>query len=85
MSILLVGWVLRHGYFAAGVGTGEFSETAYLDILDAVIFSENLNEDLVRCPGYGISRTGRPQEQNVWPYYYLYATFATAFTTVLFS
>ena len=85
MSILLVGWVLRHGYFAAGVGTGEFSETAYLDILDAVIFSENLNEDLVRCPGYGISRAGRPQEQNVWPYYYLYATFATAFTTVLFS
>ena len=85
MSILLVGWVLRHGYFAAGVGTGEFSETAYLDILDAVIFSENLNEDLVRCPGYGISRSGRPQGKNVWPYYYLYATFVTAFTTVLFS
>ena len=85
MAILLVGWVLRHGYFAAGVGTGEFSKTAYLDILDAVIFSENLNEDLVRCPVYGISRTGRPQEQNVWPYYRVYATFVIAFTTVLLS
>eukprot|EP00435_Cladocopium_sp_Y103_P013720 s2308_g3.t1 len=85
MSILLVGWVLRHGYFAAGVGTGEFSKTAYLDILDAVIFSENLNEDLVRCPAYGISSSGKPQAKTLVPYYALYATFAVAFSTVLLS
>ena len=85
MSILLVGWVLRHGFFAAGVGTRDFSKTAYLDILDAVIFSENLNEDLIRGPAYGISRSGRPQMKNAWPYYSLYATFAIAYTTVLFS
>lgn len=85
MSILLVGWVLRHGYFAAGVGTGEFSKTAYLDILDAVIFSENLNEDIVRCPAYGISRSGKPQARTLVPYYSVYATFAVAFSTVLLS
>ena len=85
MSILLVGWVLRHGYFAAGVGTGEFSKTAYLDILDAVIFSENLNEDFVRCPAYGISRSGKPQGKTLVPYYSVYATFAVAFSTVLLS
>ena len=85
MSILLVGWVLRHGFFAAGVGTKDFSKTAYLDILDIVIFSGNLNDDLVRCPGYGISRTGRPQIKNFWPYYSLWTTFATAFTTVVMS
>lgn len=85
MSILLVGWVLSHGYFAAGVGTGEFSKTAYLDILDAVIFSENLNEDIVRCPAYGISSSGKPQARTLVPYYSVYATFAVAFSTVLLS
>ena len=67
------------------MGTGEFSKTAYLDILDAVIFSENLNEDIVRCPAYGISSSGKPQARTLVPYYSVYATFAVAFSTVLLS
>lgn len=30
----LVGWVLRHGYFAGGVGSTEFTHDSWLDILD---------------------------------------------------
>lgn len=76
LAILLVGWVLRHGYFASQLGTPEFTkdpwdplglgifhlfrfamashgQDSWLDILDAVIFSTNLELPYVRDLGVG--------------------------------
>ena len=87
MDVYPIGWMgVAPWIFCCGGGDRkEFSKTAYLDILDAVIFSENLNDDFVRCPAYGISRSGKPQAKTLVPYYSVYATFAIAFSTVLLS
>ncbi|CAK9078919.1 unnamed protein product [Durusdinium trenchii] len=85
LAILLVGWVLRHGYFAGGVGSTEFTHDSWLDILDAVVFSENLLEPYVRGPAYGISSLGRPELRNVWRFHAVYATFVVAFLSSIWS
>ncbi|CAK8995523.1 Sulfatase-modifying factor 2 [Durusdinium trenchii] len=92
---MLVGWVLRHGYFAGGVGSTEFTHDSWLDILDAVVFSENLLEPYVRGPAYGISSLGRPELRNVWRFHAVqlggsggwmgYATFVVAFLSSIWS
>ena len=46
--VLLIGWVLRHGYLVSGLGTKSFSKGSWLDILDAILFSENLSSDCIR-------------------------------------
>ncbi|CAK9040391.1 Sulfatase-modifying factor 2 [Durusdinium trenchii] len=85
MAILLVGWVLRHGFHAAGLGSKSFSQGAYLDILDIVIFSENLNEGQIRYPIYGFDNGGKPCLKSCSLYYALYVTFAVAYVSALLA
>ncbi|CAL1166779.1 unnamed protein product [Cladocopium goreaui] len=85
LAILLVGWVLRHGYFASQLGTPEFTKDSWLDILDAVIFSTNLEFPYVRNPAYGFSSDGSPQKRDTWRVHAVYATFAIAFASAICS
>lgn len=34
VAILVIGWTLRHGYFAFTLGTPEFTKHSWLDMLD---------------------------------------------------
>lgn len=85
LSVLLIGWVLRFGYFAAGVGERSFSQTAYLDILDIVIFSTNLNEAALRNPVYGFDLAGTPSKISHFRWNLCFVTFALAYVTVVLS
>lgn len=83
--VLLIGWVLRHGYLVSGLGTKSFSKGAWLDILDAILFSENLSSDCIRFPAYGFSTSGQPQWPDYRPLLALYLTWLAAFLLVMFS
>ena len=48
MAVVLIGWVLRHGYLVSGHGDKSFSQGSWLDILDPILFSENLSAACIR-------------------------------------
>ena len=85
LSVLLIGWVLRFGYFSAGIGERSFSQTAYLDILDIIIFSTNLNEAALRNPVYGFDSAGRPSKISHFLWNLCFVTFALAYVMSVLS
>jgi len=85
MVVLLMGWTLRHGFLAGNIGERSFTQGAWLDVLDAVIFSEFLNKNEVRYPAYGFTVDGKPQLRDLRPLAALYVTWMTAFSTVILS
>ena len=60
MVVLLIGWVLRHGYLVSGLGKKAFSQGAWLDILDTILFSENLSAECIRNSPENLPAVGWP-------------------------
>ena len=85
MAVLLMGWTLRHGFLAGNIGERSFTQGTWLDVLDAVIFSEFLNKNEVRYPAYGFTVDGKPQLRDLRPLAGLYITWLTAFSAVILS
>ena len=85
MVVLLMGWTLRHGFLAGNIGERRFTQGAWLDVLDSVVFSEFLTSADVRYPAYGFTPAGRPQMRNLWPLASLYITWLTASLAVVLS
>ncbi|CAE6924726.1 unnamed protein product [Symbiodinium natans] len=83
LAILMLGWVVRG--WVATPAAASFTSGAWLDILDAVVFSENILSPAVRHPAYGIDFDGSMRLKKPELFVCIFMTWVVAFSTVVLS
>eukprot|EP00439_Symbiodinium_sp_Y106_P021002 s5177_g2.t1 len=83
LAILMLGWVVRG--WVSTPAANSFTSGAWLDILDAVVFSDNIQSPAVRHPAYGIDFDGSMRPKDATLFVAVSLTWVVAFTTVVVS
>ncbi|CAE6972637.1 unnamed protein product [Symbiodinium sp. CCMP2592] len=83
LAILMLGWVVRG--WVSTPAANSFTSGAWLDILDAVVFSDNIRSPAVRHPAYGIDFDGSMRPKDATLFVAVSLTWVVAFTTVVVS
>eukprot|EP00933_Yihiella_yeosuensis_P046018 TRINITY_DN4147_c1_g1_i2.p1 TRINITY_DN4147_c1_g1~~TRINITY_DN4147_c1_g1_i2.p1 ORF type:complete len:564 (-),score=85.08 TRINITY_DN4147_c1_g1_i2:321-2012(-) len=85
ITILVLSWVMIDSPMGEYLKTKDFSNAAWLNVLDAMVFSDYVLNDRVRNPAYGISPGGEQTTADPWLLNAVFCTWWIAFTSSLLS